>query len=261
MSMMELKNTGERVIEPENRHDVNYLRHMAAYAFALQFVKDKLVLEDGCGSGYGSYYLATNGAKEVVGIDVATEAVEYARSRYNCKNLAFRQMNSTELSFSDESFDIATSFQVIEHIEDADKFLRQMTRVLKRQGIALISTPNKQTYSPNTDEPENPFHVREFYLDQFEKLLSKYFNKVEIVGVNPSPRLEEMEKRVNSSFKTRVKKMLKRLGLSFVFKMIPKGTEKVLNNPSEDIINASDFSVEKCVPSRSLDFIAICRKA
>ena len=121
-----------------------------------------MVLDDGCGSGYGSYYLAANGAKEVVGIDVAADAVEYAKTRYIHENLEFVQMNSTELSFGDESFDVVTSFQVIEHIEDADKFLQQMPRVLKSGGIALISTPNKQTYSPGTAVPDNPFHVREF---------------------------------------------------------------------------------------------------
>ncbi len=259
--MTELKNTGERVIEPECcQHDINYLRHMTAYTFALQFVRDRVVLEDGCGSGYGSYYLAANGAKKVVGIDVAENAVEYAKHRYMRENLEFVQMNSTELSFSDESFDVATSFQVIEHIEDADKFLRQMARVLKKEGTALISTPNKQTYSPGTIGPENPFHVREFYLNEFEELLRKYFNEVEIEGVNPSARLEELEKSINSSLKGRIKKLLKRLGLSFVLRAVPKRRGAVLSNHPGENIDNSDFTVAKCEPYRSLDFIAICRK-
>jgi ubiquinone/menaquinone biosynthesis C-methylase UbiE len=257
--MAELANTGERVIEPEScQHDINYLRHMTAYTFAMQFVKDKLVLEDGCGSGYGSYYLATNGAKKVVGIDVAAEAVEYARNRYRRENLEFVQMNSTELSFSDESFDVATSFQVIEHIEDFDKFLRQIVRVLKKQGTALISTPNKQTYSPGTTVPENPFHVKEFYPAEFRELLQQHFGEVDILGINQSSRMETIEKAVESSLRNRVKKLLRKIGLGFLLKKVPKWL--TADPYAGKGINGSDFMVAKCDPAKAIDLIAICRK-
>jgi ubiquinone/menaquinone biosynthesis C-methylase UbiE len=168
-------------------------------------------------------------------------------------------MNSTELSFGDESFDVVTSFQVIEHIEDTDKFLRQMTRVLRKQGTALISTPNKQTYSPYSIGPENPFHVREFYKNEFEELLKKYFNEVEIRGVNPSIRLAELGKSVNGSLFSRFNKLLRQFHLSFLFKLIPKQI-KVLRSGTAGNINSSDFTVARCEPDRSLDFIAICKK-
>jgi len=257
--MAQLKNTGERVIEPENcQSDINYLRHMAAYAFALQFVKDRVILEDGCGSGYGSYYLAANGAKKVVGIDVAAEAIEYAKSRYRRENLEFIHMDSTELSFSDESFDVVTSFQVIEHIENTDKFLLQMVRVLKKQGTALISTPNKQTYSPNTVEPENPFHVREFYLREFRELLFRYFSEVEILGVNQSDRMDVIEKAIESSLRSRVKKILRKVGFGFLVRNFPKCL--TADPYAGQGINSSDFMVAQCDPTKAIDLFAICRK-
>lgn len=257
--MMELKNTGERVIEPESRqNDINYLRHMSAYAFALQFIKDKLVLEDGCGSGYGSYYLAANGAKKVVGIDVAADAIAYAKSKYRQENLEFVQMNSTELSFSDESFDAVTSFQVIEHINESNIFLSEMARVLKGGGTAIISTPNKQTYSPGTAVPENPFHVKEFYLTEFRELLQRHFNEVDILGVNRSSKMGAIDKAVESSLRSRVKKMLRKMGLGLLVKKFPKclTADPYVGKGIDD----SDFMVAKCDIDRSLDFIAICKK-
>lgn len=257
--MAELKNTGERVIEPEScQNDINYLRHMTAYTFAMQFVRDKLVLEDGCGSGYGSYYLATNGAKKVVGVDMAADAVVYAKSRYRRENLEFVQMNSTELSFSDESFDAATSFQVIEHIKESDVFLSEMARVLKSGGTAIISTPNKQTYSPDTAVPENQFHVKEFYLTEFRELLQRYFNEVDILGVNQSSKMENIEKAIAASLRNRVKKLLRKIGLGFLLKKVPKWlTADPYANKGIEI---ADFMVAKCDPAKAIDLIAVCRK-
>jgi len=87
---MELKDTGERLIVKDGSlKDPNYIRHMAAYMFAARFVKDKLVLDSGSGSGYGSYFLASNGARKVIGVDRSEKAITYARSRYKCANLEF----------------------------------------------------------------------------------------------------------------------------------------------------------------------------
>ena len=90
VEIMELKDTGERLIVKENsQNDPNYIRHMAAYMFAVQFVKDKIILDAGSGSGYGAHYLAINGANKVMGVDQSEEAITYARSRYKCANLEF----------------------------------------------------------------------------------------------------------------------------------------------------------------------------
>ena len=69
--------TGERLIPGEV--DVDLLNeHMARYAFAARLARGKRVLDAGCGAGYGSAELAQT-ATSVVGVDVAEEAVEFAR--------------------------------------------------------------------------------------------------------------------------------------------------------------------------------------
>ncbi len=254
----QLRDTGERTIEPEDSSGgAIFLRHKAAYMFAEQFARDKLVLDDGCGSGYGSYYLATKGAKKVIGIDVAADAVEYAKNRYHRKNLLYEVMNSNKLSFCDEYFDLVTSFQVIEHIRETGKFLGEVSRVLKSSGVALISTPNKQTYSSDTDIFENPFHVKEYYLSEFYDLLSSYFKKIEILGVSRSARLEKLEKSASVSIIKVAEKIATKLHLSFVSRIIPKRVRAFLRGGVPDI---SDFVITEFSPEQSLDLIAVCKK-
>ena len=82
---------------------------------------------------------------------------------------------------------------------------------------------------------------------------------MEILGVNPSARLEILEKAASSSLTGRMKKILKQLGLSFVFKITKRMKVCSDNGPEKDI-NISDFAIGKCEPNRSLDIVAVCRK-
>lgn len=257
---MKLKDTGERLIVYDDlTNSPHYLRHKIAYVFAEKFIRDKYLLDNGTGSGYGAYHLATNGAKKVAGVDISKEAIEYARHKYITQNLEFQTEDSTELSFADETFDVLTSFQVIEHIRDIDKFLLEARRVLKKQGVALISTPNKKTYSPNTADPENPFHVKEFYLDEFYEPLKTYFDEVEILGISQSSKVEQFEKSLKLSFRKRVENLLKKLHLLFLLNMIPKRMVSFFSRHLNKI-DISDFSVTNSDIENSLDFIAICKK-
>ena len=69
--------TGERLIPGQVDADL-LNEHMARYAFAMRLARGNRVLDAGCGAGYGSAELARI-AKSVTGVDVACEAVEYAR--------------------------------------------------------------------------------------------------------------------------------------------------------------------------------------
>ncbi len=259
---MKLKDTGERlIVYKHSERNPLYLRSLTAYRFALPFIRDKCVLDDGSGSGYGSYYLATNGAKKVVGTDLSKDAVEYAKNRYKDKNLEFMVSDAGYLTFDDETFDVVTSFQVIEHIEDASRFLREIIRVLKKTGIALISTPNKRTFSPDTTGPENPFHKKEFYFDEFDRLLKVHFSEVEIFGVNQSQKLHKADKTCRTLVKKNIKPFLTKLRLHFLLKMVPKRLVDSLLQQFYGNITLSDFTVTKSDLENVLDFIAVCRKS
>ena len=108
-----MKDDGERHIPELYGYNLNHFRHMAAYNFAAKFVKNKFVLDDGCGAGYGSFYLRTQGAKEVLGMDISADAINYCHKRYSYGQLGFSIMSSTNLGFRDGCFDVVVSFQVI----------------------------------------------------------------------------------------------------------------------------------------------------
>jgi len=153
----------------------NYItqQHIMRYVFASNYVKGKIVLDVACGSGYGSNYLARKGAKMVFGVDLDNKPLEIARKFYSLPNVKFIQGNVLELPFPNKFFDVVISFETIEHLYETDEYIAEIKRVLKKGGIFICSTPNiKYTQHP-------PFHVHEFYPDEFYSLLENNFFKVE----------------------------------------------------------------------------------
>jgi 2-polyprenyl-3-methyl-5-hydroxy-6-metoxy-1,4-benzoquinol methylase len=179
MNMNEpLKWTGER-LTTEVKGDTA-MEHLARYAFALDFVKDKVVLDAACGEGYGTNLLASQ-ALFVIGVDSDKICIEYASRNYQKDNLKFVQSNVEQLSIASNSIDVVISFETIEHIYEHEIFLKEVKRVLRKDGMLIISTPDKQNYSDKTGF-KNPFHKKELYANDFLSLLEKYFLHIELLG-------------------------------------------------------------------------------
>ena len=139
------------------------------------------MLDLACGEGYGSRLLACT-AESVVGLDIDEDAVRHARNKYIRSNLQFKQGSITDIPIDGQNiFDVIVCFEALEHIQDHEKLLTEVKRLLTKDGLFIVSTPNKWAYS---DEPkyENPFHVHELYLDEFIELFEKYFKQVKILG-------------------------------------------------------------------------------
>ncbi|MBL4661425.1 MAG: class I SAM-dependent methyltransferase [Alcanivoracaceae bacterium] len=163
--------TGER-FTPECVREIWY-EHYHRYAFAKRLIAGKTILDAACGEGYGSQILAEN-AKQVTGLDIDSETVNHARSRYKKNNLKFVQGSCAELPFEDASFDVIISFETLEHLEQQQEMLAEFSRVLNKDGILIISTPDKKHYSDATGF-ENEFHVKELYREEFRQLLNSHW--------------------------------------------------------------------------------------
>jgi 2-polyprenyl-3-methyl-5-hydroxy-6-metoxy-1,4-benzoquinol methylase len=172
--------TGERYLPWMQLGHIHY-EHLHRYAYVAQLVKGKWVLDLACGEGYGSYILAKQ-AEYVVGVDIDEQTMHHARSKYPKSNLTFLMGSILKMPISSKKkFDVIVCFEAIEHISDHETLLSEVKRLLKKDGIFIVSSPNKVTY---TDIPQydNPFHEKELYFEEFEELLKKYFNHTHFLG-------------------------------------------------------------------------------
>ncbi|MCU1275469.1 MAG: Methyltransferase type 11, partial [Bryobacterales bacterium] len=175
--------TGERVIPGEVDPDL-WNEHVARYFFAARMARDRRVLDAGCGSGYGSAALARE-AREVLGIDVAQDAIDYAQGHFQNPRIRFERASCLQIPASDSYFDLVVAFEIIEHLHDWRAFLREVRRVLSPQGQFLVSTPNQRYYAEARAElGPNPFHVHEFAFAEFRDELAAVFPRVALYVEN-----------------------------------------------------------------------------
>ena len=184
--------TGERPISNSFESLPSLMKE--TYKLCREYVKDKNVLDVGCGEGHGNLYL-NDLARHVTGIDIDKRVIDDANKRFSGKNITFYKMSGEKLDFPSNSFDVIISSQSIEHMKNDIKFLSEVSRVLKNGGIFICLTPNKFSLVPPGekmyDAPFYPFHFREYTPSQFYGLLSKYFGEVKkICFYNPDRSLK-----------------------------------------------------------------------
>jgi SAM-dependent methyltransferase len=171
--------TGERFL-PECSGEIWY-EHWHRYALARQLSSHCTVLDVACGEGYGAAMVAET-AYKVVGVDLSADVIQHAKNNYrHHANLQFVTASCGCLPFSDASFDFAISFETIEHIEKQKEFISELTRVLRPDGVLILSSPNKRLYSDAHDY-HNEFHVRELYRNELEELLHETFPHIFWLG-------------------------------------------------------------------------------
>ncbi len=167
--------TGERYVPGQGGAQIAY-EHLHRYLFAARWAAGKLVLDAAAGAGYGAALLARSAAAAWA-LEIDAAAVASGRAAYARPNLRFIQGDATRLPFRSGSVDLVTAFEVLEHLADPEGLVREIARVCRRDGLALISTPNKAVYSEARDY-HNPFHMREFYREEFLTLLCASFRNV-----------------------------------------------------------------------------------
>lgn len=173
-----MKMTGERFI-PNRMMVLSEIEHMHRYHAVKSVLKQKVVLDAACGAGYGSSIISEV-ADTVYGIDISEEAVNYANEHYGNDKVKYQLGSIEKLEFPDKYFDAIVSFETIEHVnEDMQlKFIKEIRRVLKDDGILIMSTPDKKVYTDEQSGIQTEWHVKEFYADEFHDFINAEFSNI-----------------------------------------------------------------------------------
>src|SRR5215213_1331954 len=118
---------------------------LTGYGFARRYVRGKIVINSGRKEvGYGSRLLAET-ADTVTGLSNLPEAVDLASAAYSAPNVSYRRVSLPELPFAEGCFDVVVALGVIENLEHPEDLVKEAKRVLKQDGILIISALDKQT--------------------------------------------------------------------------------------------------------------------
>ncbi|MBK1786095.1 class I SAM-dependent methyltransferase [Prauserella cavernicola] len=240
--------TGERTVPGVPEENYWYTRHEAAYLALLPYCSNAVVLEAGCGEGYGASLIAEHAAR-VLALDYDEQTTAHVKRRYPRidpvrGNLAF-------LPVAEGTIDVVANFQVIEHLWDQDGFLAECARVLRPGGRLLVTTPNRLTFTPDSDTPLNPYHTRELAPSELDNLLRDSGFEVELVhGLHHGPGVRALDERYGGSIID--------AQLDVVLGSLPgqaSWPEALLADVTA--ITAADFAIHGADLDASLDLVAV----
>lgn len=145
--------------------------HLARYSIVQKLCRNLDILDVACGEGYGSYAMASFWeAKSVTGIDISKQAISNAQNVFASEKVKYIASSAEDIVelFEENSFDLIISLETIEHVKNPEHFLSAIKRLLKPNGIAVISCPNDHWYY-GAGESKNPYHLHTYYFDEFKK--------------------------------------------------------------------------------------------
>ena len=230
MSIYTTEITSDKILSDNPLHH----RLLSAYVFGEKYISGD-VLELGCGEGRG-IDIILNRSKSFTAIDKISEVTERLSRKY--PNEKFISSSFPPLkNIENESFDTLISFQVIEHIKNDKLFIKEIHRILKPGGKALISTPNiSMTLT------RNPWHVREYTSQQLFDLASSNFKKIIMKGIYGN---DKIKKYYDDNKKSVMK--FKRLDFFNLEKYLPNFLYKIpyefLNRMNRNKLQANDNSL------------------
>ena len=164
------------------------LHILARYKFAMKMMANRTdlsILDLGCNDGLGDLMIRQNtNAKSIVGIDLDTEAITWARNNLQDDILTFENGNFFRMK-QKYSVDAVVSLDVIEHIEkEKEQEYRDIVYdSLNEHGFAVIGTPNVTLY-PYANPINQKAHINNFDQNRLYQLFAERFRNVFIFGMN-----------------------------------------------------------------------------
>jgi len=236
-------------------------RLLQAYYLAMPYIKGDL-LELGCGEGRGVELLSPL-ASSYMALDKIDEVIQSLKKQY--PDVDFRQAVFPPFEgLADNSFDSIVSFQVIEHVKEDGDFLKEIHRVLKPGGVAVLTTPNiKKTLT------RNPWHIREYTAPELTGLASKYFDQVEMKGVGGNEKVwayyEENKRSVEKITRFDIFNLQYRLPAALLrvpYDILNRMNRNKLNDANQGLVSDIKYSdyllAEKA--EEALDLFLVLRK-
>lgn len=159
-------------VPPEEAYD-----RITGYAFVRRYAAGKTVLDirrDEAGPGVQLLTEAANSVTVLVG---SREAVERARTLYSVSGVRYESTELPTLPQSDGGLDVVVALQMIEHLESPEELIEEARRVLKPDGVMIVSTPDKQVRS---NERNHQPHPSEMYVQEFREMLDRHFGSVSL---------------------------------------------------------------------------------
>ena len=234
------------LIRDDEHYDRQLLMsHLCAYRLAATLGQGRRMLEVGCGSGYGAYYLSHVAAR-VTAVDLDAQAIRRAEGLFRRPNLEYRAADGRGLGLPDAAFDVVGTFQVIEHIPEPElpAFVRELSRVVAPDGVVVISTLNlARNRKPGCSYQKASFHEKEFTAPELRELLSSVFPVVELRGLHPGPRHRLMLR-------------LKRWGLD----RLGSASANPVRRFYDRELNTDDHRLRGSCTPQAIDLIAFCAK-
>ena len=228
--------TGERTVPGVASENYWFRRHEAAYRFAGARTGER-TLDVGCGEGYGSAILARTRPVTAMELDAASAA--HAATRYGPRIRVLRA-DACRLPLRPGSFRSIVAMQVLEHLWCADRFVEQAREALEPGGTLVLSTPNRETFSP--DGVVNPFHTHEYTSGELRDLLARSFADVEVLAVRPGIFLRSLDVLASGS--------LQHLLMDTPYEELPTKLRTGVG-----LVRADHFSLGE--PEGSLDLLAV----
>ncbi len=241
--------------------NVIHQRLLFAYEAAQNYIQGDL-LEIGCGEGRGVELLVQKAASYTA-IDKIATVVDKLKAKYPKVSL-LNMLVPPFTGIPDNTYDRIVTFQVIEHIEEDDAFVKEIYRVLKPGGVAIITTPNiKMSLT------RNPWHVREYTLTELQALLTKYFSEVKMQGVYGSGRVNDYYERNKESVQKykrldifNLEQRLPRKVLQFPYNILNRINRDKLHKSNDNLvaqINTGDYCL-KIADDSCYDFFCLAYK-
>jgi SAM-dependent methyltransferase len=232
--------------------------HSAFYHWAKTYAQDKVVLDAGCGEGYGTDILAET-AQKVVGVDIDARAIETTQQNYDRDNLEFVTMDCQNMTFAPETFDLVVSNALLEYLSDCDAFFASAYAVLKPGGTFICSTKNLLLSLKKADgTPLYANHLQEFSPASLKSKLEESFVDVKIYGEHGNERATAY---TTDRSATKIEALLVWLRIKDIIPLKWRyAVRKRLTGIAIDEIAPTDFVVSENNPDEAWYVIGHCTK-